>query len=101
MGRDLQASISVYDALALIPTERAAFSYQPNDLKSVCRGVRRRFLFDAVLGREPTDLVSTFRDAFRFKLVSLGEKRSFLWRHWGIKSIARGCVKCCFGLLGR
>jgi hypothetical protein len=90
---DLQASVSAYDALALIPTERAAFSYQPKDLKSVCRVVRKRFLFDVFLGREPTDLVSTFRDAFRFKLVSLGEKRSFLWRHCGIKSTERRHVK--------
>ncbi len=77
-GRDLPARISAYDARALIPTERAAFSYQPKDLKSVCRGVRRRFLFDPFLGREAIDLLSTFRDAFRFKLVSLWRKALFL-----------------------
>jgi hypothetical protein len=77
-GRDLQANLSAYDARALIPTERAAFSYQPKDLKSVCRGVRRRFLFDPFLGREAIDLDSTFRDAFRFKLVSLWRKALFL-----------------------
>jgi hypothetical protein len=31
------------DALALIPIDRAAFSYQPNDLKFVRRPVRNRF----------------------------------------------------------
>src|SRR6516165_3527422 len=36
-------SAGVRDALALIPIDRAAFSYQPKDLKSVRRAVRTRF----------------------------------------------------------
>jgi hypothetical protein len=72
---------SAYDARALIATDRAAFSYQPKDLKSVSRAVRKRFLLATFLGREPFDFPSTFRDTFLFKFVSLGEKRSFSWRH--------------------
>jgi hypothetical protein len=40
--------IRAYDALALIPTARTAFSYQPKDLKSVRRAVPKRFLFARV-----------------------------------------------------
>jgi hypothetical protein len=72
----------------LIPIDRAAVSYQPNDLKSVRRAARPRFPLIAFLG-ELVDLRSTFRDAVRFKFVSLGEKRSSSWRHWGIKSNGR------------
>ena len=51
-------SAGVCDALALIPIDRAAFSYQPKDLKSV-RRVRNRF----PLGRFfRWDLLSTLRD---------------------------------------
>jgi hypothetical protein len=72
---------SAYDALALIPIDRAAFSYHPKDLKSVRRAVRDRFLLATVLGRGPTDFTPTFRDTLRFTFVSLGRKRSFSWRH--------------------
>lgn len=64
--------------LTLIPIDRAAFSYQPKDLKSVRRAVRDRFLLDTVLGR---NFPPTFRDTLRFTFVSLGRKRSFSWRH--------------------
>jgi hypothetical protein len=57
-----------YDALALIPTDRAAFSYHSQDLKFVCRALRRCFRLD--LEREPIDFLSTFRDTCRFKFVS-------------------------------
>jgi hypothetical protein len=60
--------VSAYDALALIPTDRAAFSYHSQDLKSVCRALRRCFRLD--LEREPIDFLSTFRDTCRFKFVS-------------------------------
>jgi hypothetical protein len=76
--RDAQPDISAYDALALMPTDKAAFSYQPKDLKSVCRAVRARFLLDEFLGREPTDLPWTFRDTLRLTFVSLGRKTRFL-----------------------
>jgi hypothetical protein len=76
--RNIQPIIRAYDALALIPTDRAAFSYQPNDLKSVCRAVRTRFLLAEFLGREPTDLPWTFRDTLRLTFVSLGRKTLFL-----------------------
>jgi hypothetical protein len=69
----------------LIPIDRAAVSYQPNDLKSVRRAARPRFPLIAFLG-ELVDLRSTFRDAVRFKFISLGRKALFSWRHWGIKS---------------
>jgi hypothetical protein len=60
--------VSAYDALALIPTDRAAFSYHSQDLKFVCRALRRCFRLD--LEREPIDFLSTFRDTCRFKFVS-------------------------------
>ena len=82
-----------YGALALIPIERAAFSYQPKDLKSARRALRDRFLLDTLVRREPTNLPSTFRDTLRFTFVSLGRKRSFSWRHRGIKSMGDSCVK--------
>jgi hypothetical protein len=66
-----------YDALALIPTDRAAFSYQPNVLKFVRRGAATRFLFDAFLGRDRMDLLSILRDTLRFKFVSLRRKTPF------------------------
>jgi hypothetical protein len=47
----------------------------------VSRALRKRFVLDTFLGREPFDFPSTFRDTFLFKFVSLGEKRSFSWRH--------------------
>jgi hypothetical protein len=40
--------IRAYGALALIPTARTAFSYQPKDLKSVRRAVPKRFLLARV-----------------------------------------------------
>jgi hypothetical protein len=82
-----------YGALALIPIERAAFSYQPKDLKSARRALRDRFLLDTLVRREPTNLPSTFRDTLRFTFVSLGRKRSFSWRHRDIKSMGDSCVK--------
>jgi hypothetical protein len=69
---------STYGALALMPMDTAAFSYQPNDLKSVRRAVRKRFLLDIFLVRELIDLRRTFRDTLRFTFVSLGQKRSLL-----------------------
>src|SRR5260370_26229869 len=68
-----------YGALALIPIERAAFSYQPNDLKSARRALRDRFLLDTLVRREPTNLPSTLHDTLRFTFVSLRRKRSFSW----------------------
>jgi hypothetical protein len=62
----------------MIPTDRAAFSYQPKDLKPFCRAVRKRFPLGTFFGRESIDLPSTFRDAFRVKFVSLGRKALFL-----------------------
>src|SRR5258707_11189039 len=82
-----------HGALALIPIERAAFSYQPKDLKSARRALRDRFLLDTLVRREPTNLPSTFRDTLRFTFVSLGRKRSFSWRHRDIKSTGDSCVK--------
>jgi hypothetical protein len=76
----------------LIPIDSAAVSYQPNDLKSVRRAVRTRFPLSAFFG-ELVDLRSTFRDAMRFKFVSLEQKRSFSRRHWGIKSMQGALVK--------
>jgi hypothetical protein len=63
------------DALALMPTDRAAFSYQPNDRKSVrLAGLRpERFSLVTLLVWELTDLRSTLRDTFWFKILSLGE----------------------------
>jgi hypothetical protein len=61
-----------------MPIDSAAFSYQPEDRKSVRRVARKRFLF---LEREPIDLRPPLDNAFRFKLVSLGEKAPFSWRH--------------------
>jgi hypothetical protein len=88
--RHVQPVIEAYGALALIPIDRAAFSYQPKDLKSVRRD---RFLLDTLVRREPTDLPSIFRDTLRFTFVSLGRKRSFSWRHWDIKSMEDSRVK--------
>lgn len=87
----------VYEALALMPTDSAAFSYQPKDLKSVCRGVRARFLLAAVFGRGPTDLPSTFRDTFRLTFVSLGQKALFLvapLRHQINGEVSRQVIDC-------
>jgi hypothetical protein len=75
IGWQSSVIISAYDALALIPIDRAAFSYQPKDLKSVRRAVRDRFLLDTVLGR---DFPPTFRDTLRFTFVSLWAKALFL-----------------------
>ena len=100
--RDAQPDISAYDALALMPTDKAAFSYQPKDLKSVCRGVRARFLLDEFLGREPTDLPWTFRDTLRLTFVSLGRKTRFLvarLRHQINGEVSRQVIGCQAGLL--
>jgi hypothetical protein len=100
--RDAQPDISAYDALALMPTDKAAFSYQPKDLKSVCRGVRVRFLLDEFLGREPTDLPWTFRDTLRLTFVSLGRKTRFLvarLRHQINGEVSRQVIGCQAGLL--
>jgi hypothetical protein len=79
--RDRQAVIRCYDGLALIPTDKAAFSYQAKDRKSVRLAVRNRFRLDTFLGRQRMDLQPTLRDAFRFKFVSHGEKHFLSWRH--------------------
>ena len=95
--RYAQPDISAYDALALMPTDKAAFSYQPKDLKSVCRGVRARFLLDEFLGREPTDLPWTFRDTLRLTFVSLGRKTRFLvarLRHQINGDVSRQVIGC-------
>jgi hypothetical protein len=95
--RDAQPVIGAYDALALMPTDRAAFSYQPKDLKSVCRAVRTRFLLDEFFGRGPTDLPWTFRDTFRFTFVSLGRKTLFLvarLRHQINGEVSRQVIGC-------
>jgi hypothetical protein len=95
--RDAQPDISAYDALALMPTDKAAFSYQPKDLKSVCRAVRARFLLDEFLGREPTDLPWTFRDTLRLTFVSLGRKTRFLvarLRHQINGEVSRQVIDC-------
>src|SRR3981081_4722903 len=76
--RDAQPVIGAYDALALMPTDRAAFSYQPKDLKSVCRAGLTPFLLDEFFARGPIDLPWTFRDTFRFTFVSLRRQRPFL-----------------------
>ena len=64
---DAATMVSAYDALALIPTDKAAFSYHSQDLKFVCRALR---CFRLDLEREPIDFLSTFRDTCRFKLAS-------------------------------
>jgi hypothetical protein len=95
--RDAQPVIGAYDALALMPTDRAAFSYQPKDLKSVCRAVRTRFLLDEFFGRGPIDLPWTFRDTFRFTFVSLGRKTLFLvarLRHQINGEVSRQVIGC-------
>jgi len=100
--RDAQPDISAYDALALMPTDKAAFSYQPKDLKSVCRAVRARFLLDEFLGREPTDLPWTFRDTLRLTFVSLGRKTRFLvarLRHQINGEVSRQVIDCQAGLM--
>jgi len=100
--RDAQPDISAYDALALMPTDKAAFSYQPKDLKSVCRAVRTRFLLDEFLGREPTDLPWTFRDTLRLTFVSLGRKTRFLvarLRHQINGEVSRQVIDCQAGLM--
>jgi ribbon-helix-helix protein len=56
-----------------MPTDRAAFSYQPNDRKSVRLAGAERFSLVTLLVRELTDLRSTLRDTFWFKILSLGE----------------------------
>jgi hypothetical protein len=84
-----------------MPTDKAAFSYQPKDLKSVCRGVRARFLLDEFLGREPTDLPWTFRDTLRLTFVSLGRKTRFLvarLRHQINGEVSRQVIGCQAGL---
>jgi hypothetical protein len=80
-----------------MPTDKAAFSYQPKDLKSVCRAVRARFLLDEFLGREPTDLPWTFRDTLRLTFVSLGRKTRFLvarLRHQINGEVSRQVIDC-------
>jgi hypothetical protein len=84
----------------LIPIDRAAVSYQPNDLKSVRRATRPRFPLSAFLG-ELVDLRSTFRDAVRFKFVSLGREALFLMAPLGyqikwrvVSSRLGGAAKC-------
>jgi hypothetical protein len=89
-GVTVQRIVSAYDALALIPIDRAAFSYQTEDLKSLRRAVRNRFPLDTFFRR---DLPSSLRDTLWFKFVSLGEKRSFSWRHRRIKSMEDCRVK--------
>jgi hypothetical protein len=99
--RDAQPDISAYDARALMPTDKAAFSYQPKDLKSVCRAVRAPFLLDEFLGREPTDLPWTFRDTLRLTFVSLGRKTRFLvarLRHQINGEVSRQVIGCSAGL---
>jgi hypothetical protein len=84
-----------------MPTDKAAFSYQPKDLKSVCRAVRARFLLDEFLGREPTDLPWTFRDTLRLTFVSLGRKTRFLvarLRHQINGEVSRQVIGCQAGL---
>ena len=96
------AAKGAYDALALMPTDRAAFSYQPKDLKSVCRAVRTRFLLDEFFGRGPIDLPWTFRDTFRFTFVSLGRKTLFLvarLRHQINGELSRQVIDCQAGLM--
>src|SRR5262249_36349407 len=69
------------DALALIPIARAAFSYQPNDLKFVRRTLRNRFPLGRCFRR---DLLSTLRDTLRFTIRLPGREALFLlapWRH--------------------
>src|SRR5438552_9899922 len=72
------------------PVNKAPYG---EDLKSARRALRDRFLLDTLVRREPTNLPSTFRDTLRFTFVSLGRKRSFSWRHRGIKSMGDSCVK--------
>jgi predicted DNA-binding ribbon-helix-helix protein len=59
-----------------MPTDRAACSYQPNDLKSVRRAVAVRFLLDTFLARE---------------LIDLGTKRMLLINH--LPTIVKQCVE--------
>jgi hypothetical protein len=92
-GNDSPRLSELYGALALIPIERAAFSYQPKDLKSARRARRDRFFLDILVRREPANLLSTFRDTLRFTFISLGRKRSFSRRHRDIKSMEDSCVK--------
>src|SRR5262249_12158816 len=69
------------DALALIPIARAAFSYQPKDLKFVRRTLRNRFPLGRCFRR---DLLSTLRDTLRFTIHLPGREALFLlapWRH--------------------
>jgi hypothetical protein len=73
--------VSACDALALIPIARAAFSYQPKDLKSVRRTLRNRFPLGKFFRR---DLLSTLRDTLRFTIRLPGREALFLvapWRH--------------------
>src|SRR5262249_60358577 len=73
--------VSACDALALIPIARAAFSYQPKDLKFVRRTLRNRFPLGRCFRR---DLLSTLRDTLRFTFRLPGREALFLvapWRH--------------------
>jgi len=69
-----QPVVSACGVLALIPIDKAAFSYQPKDLKSVRRAVRNRLPLETFLGR---DLPSTLRDTVWLKLLSLGDQPLF------------------------
>lgn len=93
--RDRQLDVGVCDALALIPIDPAAFSYQPNDLKSVCRTARRRFLLDTFLGREISNLPATsFRDSLRFTSDSVERNALSLGAIEASNQMQDCCVKC-------
>ena len=65
--------------LALIPIDRAAFSYQSeDDFKFLSRAIRcKRVRFVAFVERERVDLPSTCRETVRFKFRLLGRKALF------------------------
>ena len=62
--------------LALIPIDKAAFSYQPEDLE-FSRAIRRKRFCFVFVERERIDLPSTFREMLRFKFVSLAKSALF------------------------
>ena len=93
--RDRQLDVGVCDALALIPIDPAAFSYQTNDLKSVRRTARRRFLLDTFLGREISNLPATsFRDSLRFTFDSIERNALSLGAIEASNQMQDCCVKC-------
>src|SRR5262245_13696561 len=67
--------VSACDALALIPIAKAAFSYQPKDLKFVRRTLRNRFPLGRCFRR---DLLSTLRDTLRFTIRLSAQEGLFL-----------------------